>query len=316
MNNVWYPEVLIISGGAFKGFSYLGALKALEDNKVDIYNIKTICGSSIGSIISLGITLGIPIKNIYDKIDIVRKNMEKILNKNKKILPLLSSTFSITDGSEIYDILKSSLNENNIDYKTFTFKDLYKLTGKDLIICVSNISIGKEVYFSKSHTPEYLVYEAVKISISIPFLFPVTKIDSHYYCDGDIFNPFPIGGCKKNIIKSAKKGNMIGITRQKKNINYKIENIIDYFNAIKNGCIGKFFYLSSEKYKKYLITIEDGELANLIIKDNDRDDYYKFGYEIGKKYILERGFPITQAQYYEQQKKSLKDLDQHDKVEH
>jgi predicted acylesterase/phospholipase RssA len=49
-------NILVISGGAMKGFSALGAIKYLIESEIIIYP-EIMCGSSVGSIICLLINL-------------------------------------------------------------------------------------------------------------------------------------------------------------------------------------------------------------------------------------------------------------------
>ena len=60
-------NTLCISGGGVKGISFLGALSYLLDKKhIDLNNIHTYIGSSVGSIISLLFVLGYSIDELID----------------------------------------------------------------------------------------------------------------------------------------------------------------------------------------------------------------------------------------------------------
>lgn len=88
-----------------------------------------------------------------------------------------------------------------------TFFDFFSMTGVDLVVSASNISLHKPKYFSVYHTPNFPVIEAVAISMNFPFIFkPVfvdhtvnrskdAKYNAGYkglYVDGGMLNNLPI----------------------------------------------------------------------------------------------------------------------------
>lgn len=86
-----------------------------------------------------------------------------------------------------------------------SFKDFFKLTGIDFVVMGTNISTKQAGIFSIRNTPDFLVNEAVALSMSIPFVFkPICLEINHnakgldkdfyrgYWCDGGVRTNFPI----------------------------------------------------------------------------------------------------------------------------
>lgn len=128
----------------------------------------------------------------------VFKFFEEILQYHfiPKLLSLKIDKFKITD---IFNPANQSLISLN-------FRQLYALTGVDLVISGTNISHSKPVYFSAFHTPDFPVIPAVAASMNIPFIFKpiyidyevnkINKINNKFYkglyVDGGMLNNFPL----------------------------------------------------------------------------------------------------------------------------
>lgn len=67
-----------------------------------------------------------------------------------------------------------------------TFKDFFYMTGVDLVVTGTNISLGKPKYFSAAFTPDFSVVDVVSLSMSIPFLFRPYVIESEVNLDSNL----------------------------------------------------------------------------------------------------------------------------------
>jgi predicted acylesterase/phospholipase RssA len=114
------------------------------------------------------------------------------------ISTFLSSRFLAYTGG----VISRSPNGGNVNFKLF-----HELTGVDLVITGANVTQHRPAVFSRRHTPEFPVAEAVGISMNIPGLFkpvfveadvPVgalnrTAKDYHgFWVDGGLLNNFPL----------------------------------------------------------------------------------------------------------------------------
>jgi len=93
------------------------------------------------------------------------------------------------------------------ELRNINFRDFHVLTEVDLIVTGTNVTKHEPKYFSKYHTPEFPIADAVGISASLPLAFkpvhvevdvPVgtynRKSDDYcgYFVDGGVLNNFPI----------------------------------------------------------------------------------------------------------------------------
>ena len=180
------PDVLIIGPGGYKGFIFLGALQGLvEKNKLK--NVKHISGVSVGSIIALLYTVGYSINEIikdafsihlFDDISNVKFN--DIRNHKGLISPV-----------KIKDLLSKRILDKlgNIP----TMKNLYKLTGMDLVIVSHNLSQGHPVYYRHyGNDSDISCVDAVMHSINIPFIFQEILYKGNIIVDGALGDPDPV----------------------------------------------------------------------------------------------------------------------------
>jgi hypothetical protein len=300
----WNLDVIVISGGGLKGMSYIGILDAIfekvqlkqfiENGKID-----TLCGSSIGSIICLGICLGYTIEEMKNKMKEISLKTNQMFSfapkekPGKHLLSLLTNHFSITDGKFIDQEIDNIFIFKKRDPQKLTFSQLYKECKMNLVVSGSNITKSEPVYFSYSRTPDILVRDAIRISTRIPIILPPVQLGTELYVDGDIFDSFPISGAEKEIYKKAKKGNMLGIMRYYQNNQHNIEDFFDYIYSIVRGVAGRFMNMFSHKFDKYVVKIPAGKNIDpdLFFTEEELEKLYQVGYTEGKKYLEKRGNP-------------------------
>jgi NTE family protein len=92
---------------------------------------------------------------------------------------------------ECYKASALELNENS------TFKEFRKANGKDLIVFASNLNERNINEFSALKTPDCIVAEAIRASMSIPFFFKSWQFSNkipndHIYVDGGVMFNYPL----------------------------------------------------------------------------------------------------------------------------
>jgi NTE family protein len=267
-------KILILSGGGFKGISYIGAFNYLQEiqqlNQIFVY-----AGTSIGSVFVFLLNIGFTV-NELEKF-IMELNFKKLISFS---LHKLCKYNGLNDGKKFIELLKKALKYKNLN-TNITFKELFIKTKKLLFINSSNITQKKTEYFNFFDTPDFKVVNAIRMSISLPiFLIPVFY-NNNYYVDGGLTESFLYnyivqwGFNSKNIIGIAlfdkhdnKKNNLYHYLL---NIYYtsfvkfykNLRNII-YINIPDNNSFTTF-YLTKEK-KKNLINIGYNETKNYFNK--------------------------------------------------
>jgi NTE family protein len=169
-----------------KAISYIGCIKAIE-KFIKKEDIEGCIGCSSGSITSLLYILGYNSDELWEimsKIDIMNytdDNFERLFNQ-----------WGLDDGSKIVRLFSAICKQKCSDIDTLTFNDLYKKTGKELVIVGSNITDSCVEYFNHITTPDMLVLRAMRISISIPYKFVPVKWNGSLYVDGAVYNTYPV----------------------------------------------------------------------------------------------------------------------------
>ena len=291
MENEFKPNILVISGGGPKGIAFVGALTELENKTTfDSSKIKILSGSSIGGIICFALCVGytlLEMKNWFLSIDFSIL-CPALYNENysQKILPLLSSHYSLSTGDEINQVIINIFIYKNI-YTDITFGELYKKTGKLLVVTGSNLTLKRCDYFSNNTTPSMKILDALLITTRIPYIFPYIKYNDCIYVDGHLFDPFPVKGCN---VKKEDRNKIIGI-RTLSRSSIQIENIRDFTISIIDGISNQYIRKLINKYKKNIIDIEvDTEFFNLKINTTEMNDLFNKGIQAGLSYLEERNF--------------------------
>lgn len=263
-------NILVLSGGSFKGFAYIGVLKALKKLNL-LNNLNIFIGTSVGSIFSLLLSLNSCIEEIEEFINKI--NFNQLMNFNIKNL---YCNYGLNDGSTIINLLISFLNKKNFN-QNLTFKELYERTNNILIINSSNITKKINEVFDYLSTPDMEILKAVRMSISVPFIFSPVGFNNCLYVDGGIINSFMYIWAIKN---RYKKDNIIGVL-----LNDKIN---------KNQSYNFYSYLMDIYYSLYSNQTEELNLNEIINIEIDNCSISKTNIsDIEKNKMIELGFNKT-----------------------
>lgn len=180
---------LVVSGGSMKVLGCIGCITYLEEVGI-INNIRNFVGTSAGSILSLFVVLGYKSNEIMELLltvlsqnDVVSFDIEEALS--------IFETYGFSSGKAIYNVIQSAI-DRKIGKKDVTFIELAKITGKNLVVCVANLTDDKEEFWSVDTVPNMSVAFAIRTSCSLPILFSPTKYKGRLYIDGGLYNNFPI----------------------------------------------------------------------------------------------------------------------------
>jgi patatin-like phospholipase/acyl hydrolase len=179
-------DTLLFSAGGSLGLSFIGAIEALIDSKqLDLKNVKTIAGISIGSIIGLLIIL-------FKDINYIK---ELVLNLNFSIVDNCKDAFYFLqhfgfENGEKYMLLIKTILETHYN-ANITFKELFNETKILFIIQATNLNKYSLTTFSHIETPDLEIIKAIRMSISIPFYFTPIKYMDDYHVDGGVLTYSP-----------------------------------------------------------------------------------------------------------------------------
>lgn len=281
---------LVLSGAVLKGSLFLGCIQKLKDDGL-FSAIDTFVGSSSGSIVCLLTVLG------YDPLAALETCNNQLDDYSKKSIDIenilgITTTLGIDDGADIIEWLSSCI-ECKLHQPDATFLELAKKTGKNLIVCASDVTTSDVKYFSLDDTPDMSVITAVRASIAVPYLFTPVTIDDHIFVDAGLFNNFPIDRMRPSIFKDT-----LGIEIESKAYKPETVDILSFTCMMVNGLLTKIntkientpstkstviwhFYDEKES----MLTI-DPLSFRLKVDDGMMHDYFDKGYQFAGEKLL------------------------------
>ncbi len=159
---------LVLGSGAARGLAHIGVLKVLEKRglKPDL-----IVGSSMGAMIGGAYAAGLSASQLEEIA--CRTNWKKVV---QILFPKRVRRDGLLDGDRVEEFLISLLGEEDIEDLPIRFA------------CVAtDLLTGAEIVLNSGS-----LINAIRASISFPFLFQPVKIHDHYLIDGGVVNPVPV----------------------------------------------------------------------------------------------------------------------------
>ena len=172
---------LVIGSGSVKCASALGLMKVFAREKIDV---DMVVGCSGGSIYAALIALDWSVERateatlrMWTREVTAKRNRRAILQLVLPFLFKFDESFGLIDDTLINHRLKEG-------FEGATFAQ----TRIPLHVTATDLYNGEQVVMSEGS-----VADAVRASISIPFIFPPHKINGRYLMDGFQSDPLPIG---------------------------------------------------------------------------------------------------------------------------
>lgn len=268
-------HILVISGGGIKGIAFLGAIQALSERNL-LCDIHTYAGTSIGSLIVLMLNIGYTPLELFDFI--MKFDLGKIKSLN---FASFMTSYGIDNCLKVENTIKSLMTAKNIP-ESITFKQLYELTNKKLIMTSVNVNKRQAEYFSVTSHPDMLVALAARMSISIPFLFTPIIYNDCYYVDGGCIDNFPY----KQFINDI--DNIIGLYITEPHcIKREIVSLETYAIYVMLSVLYGFEQFV-DKTRKNIIQIEIGKITSISfnLKPAEKTKLYEIGYNKLKDWIF------------------------------
>ena len=196
---------LVMSGGGAKGIAHIGVIKALEENEIPI---DYVTGTSMGAIVGALYAMGYSPEEMLDVIKspqfeswstgVISKEHQFYFRKSEPTPRFASINLSIGEGSKKIstNFLPSSLiNPTPMNYGFLELFSTYTAQSKgnfdNLFVpfrCVASDVFNKRPVVFK----EGDLGDAVRASMTFPFVFKPIEKDSILLYDGGIYNNFPI----------------------------------------------------------------------------------------------------------------------------
>ena len=268
-------KCLVFSGGGIRGITYVGCLQALEEFNI-LPQIECFVGTSVGSIFALLLNLGYKYEELRDILLSVEFSSLRDITSDGIFNYFNSYGFETGDKLEriIRIFIRKKVEDDNI-----TFQKLFLKTGKSLIITGTCLNTRECEYFNYINTPDMSVIKAIRISISIPFVFIAPKIGSKLYVDGGVIENYPLNAYDD-------KDEIMGFLLKDKIGSKDIEGLDEYSLAIVQCIDNKLYELYQMLYSNITITIntEIGVLDYAITREM-KSKLFLLGYEKTINYL-------------------------------
>lgn len=199
-------DAIVFGGCSIFACIYLGALAALDDLNL-LHRIRRVAGVSSGAAVALMFACVGP-AGIFRP-----ATAQTVLNVGHHVLsdqmPLCCSTLvaawriysmaGLVDVQAVVGVIQKVCMQGLYDRglsvacdNDLTFERLHQLTGVSVVIFATQVPTAKSTRFCRISTPDISVFDALRASMSIEFVFTPVLIENAMYLDGGISNNFPL----------------------------------------------------------------------------------------------------------------------------
>jgi NTE family protein len=186
---------LALKGGGVKGIAYVGALRQLDHVGL-LSGIERVAGTSVGSLLAGMICAGYSV----DQIENLLKNHFDLKKFKIGWSPLrIFKFYGLYSGKYILDFIHSYLTKSPKNLPAnVTFRQMKEAGCKELYVFACDLNLHTIQEFSFFKTPEVVVAEAIRASMSIPMFFRAWQFrnsnpNDHIFVDGGIAFNYPLG---------------------------------------------------------------------------------------------------------------------------
>lgn len=275
-------ENLVFSGAGVKIYTFIGFIKALDEFDI-LKNIKSFIGTSSGSLIAALCVLDFKYKDIEDIL--LKINVSNLKSIDTENIINFFNNYGLDYGKNFSRIFKIVL-QHKVNNENITFKEMYELTQKRLIVTATCVNTMEIEYFDHINTPDMPVITAILMSISIPFIFNPVIVDKKFYIDGAFIRHYPIDFFDNE--KEKTLGVLVSNSLNKFN---EITNIKDYTMNILQCSFVNLLKNCYTNYKENTILIENNDTSlDFDIEYNTKIALIDNAYSITKKRIESEEF--------------------------
>ena len=238
-NDKYIIQHIVCSGGGVTGFSFYGMLKECYNRNIwNIENIKTIYGTSVGSIFAVILALNYDWKTMDDYL--IKRPWQNVFKFNLySILDSLQQR-GIFGIKTIEDTFTPLFLGKDIPINV-TMKEFYDITKIEIHVFTTEIMNFELVDISYKTHPDWRLIDAVYCSCSIPIIFAPFIKDTKCYCDGGLLLNYPLDKCIDN---GANPNEIIGLCSDldanDKDIMNETSSLLDYVIVILKKVIMAF----------------------------------------------------------------------------
>ena len=252
---------LVLSGGGAKGITHIGIIKALEENNIPIdYVAGTSMGAIVGGMYAMGFTVDEMIRTIKSnefkhwttgEIDANNKYYYRNADPKPDFVEISFNVHNIDSiklKSAILPTFIVSPRQMNFAFVPLTSQANAVAGGDFDKLFIPFRCVASDIYKKEAVVFRYGVLgDAIRASLSYPFMFKPVIIDNRLLFDGGIFNNFPVDVMRSDFDPDFMIGSVVANNPRKpdeRDILMQIQNMImsrtDYTIPKDEGLLLKF----------------------------------------------------------------------------
>ena len=271
-------EHLVISSAGPNGLIQLGMIQQLQEESIlDVSTLKSIHGSSAGSILGVLLAIRVPVQEVVDYF------IQRPLDKWFKIdMENMFTHKGFVDSSCFEELLLPFFNAYDIPI-SITMKELHEWSGMDVHIYTTSVTDMCSVDLNPQTFPDLPVIQAIAMSSAIPFLFTPILYKDEYYIDGGVVKHCPIPEAEPDTL-------LVVLMDHKRTVN--LDSPLDFMQHImvkmfdivcSNTSVpdGKFVYI----FNTPVISIHPYHFGRVLVDQPFREELI----EMGRQCISNRG---------------------------
>jgi predicted acylesterase/phospholipase RssA len=258
---------IVIGGGGTTGFMALGALKYLEQSSFwNIADIKSIYGTSIGSLLAISLALQYDWPTLTDYY--IRRPWNKLYAyKRREIVMNLYNQNGIFTSKIFEETLRPLLEGKDLSIGS-TMLELFEFTGIELHFFSLELNTMSKIDISHKTHPSLKITEAVYMSAACPILFTPRIVDKCCYVDGGLICNYAVNECIEG--QQCALDEVLGMRNLFEHYSDPIDDatsVIDYFMTMYKNIT--MYMLNEQAYK---------DIPNEVvcITDNSGTDFIKW----------------------------------------
>lgn len=189
-------EHIVINGGGPTGLISYGALKYLfEQEFINMDNIKSIYGTSIGAIVGVILSLRYDWVTLDDYF--IKRPWEKVFKIEPDNLFEMYYSKGMFQFSIVREILKPLLSAKDLS-ENITLSEYNEYTKIDHHFFTVELNSFEKIDLNHKTHPDLSLLSALEMSCAVPILCKPIITDNKCYIDGGLFDNYPINECLKN----------------------------------------------------------------------------------------------------------------------
>ena len=226
---------IVINGGGPSGLLSYGALKYLSENDfVDIENIKSIYGTSIGGLFGAILSLKYDWKTLDDYI--MKRPWYKVFKVEPDDIFGLYYNNGLFSFNFVEEFLKPLLEAKDLSL-SITLKEYYEYNNIDHHFFAVEVNSFTNIDISHKTHPDLGLIKALEMTTAIPIFCKPVFLDGKCYIDGGVLNNYPVKDCLDNELCELTE--ILGIKNQhtnKLNIHENM-NLLEYLQSLQGTMI-------------------------------------------------------------------------------